>query len=116
MAYIDRPEEAAKLKLLLESPACGFFYFCTGPPGGGKTTLIQRVCHEAGTLVYSIYMQFSGLWGFESLCTHSTLSNNRCDAGLMGRLPCTLYLQAQYTLAASISRLFLDRSWMLLMY
>ena len=31
-----RPEEAGKLRALLTSPAIGFFYFCTGPPGGGR--------------------------------------------------------------------------------
>eukprot|EP00884_Botryococcus_braunii_P020392 jgi/Botrbrau1/7036/Bobra.0165s0059.1 len=50
--YVDRPEEAAFVVALLApgpgSHASSLFYFITGPPGGGKTTLIQRVAQQVG--------------------------------------------------------------------
>jgi ABC-type ATPase involved in cell division len=47
---VEREAEASALRRILvpkQAAVHCFFYFVTGPSGGGKTTMVQRICHQA---------------------------------------------------------------------
>lgn len=54
---MERKEDASAIRQLLspDRDASGFFYILTGPAGGGKTTLAQKVIHEVNDAHPPIY-------------------------------------------------------------
>ncbi|CAL8471350.1 g10892 [Coccomyxa elongata] len=89
--YVERKEDASAIRQLLspDRDASGFFYILTGPAGGGKTTLAQKVIHELREgIIYVAAPSDAGQFGHQ-------LAN---ALQLVEQLPNPLFLVYNYVL------------------